>query len=212
MKDMIIADDIYKDSMSLTESSYRISDDLYEEARSLDKDTLSAEIYSSYKVSGRYWIWRMGAYAYRNFWTGMVDDGEMRIDAPGLRYFSMYLTVEKLASAYELLHPDRQGIFSNPPAYYAFAHSLRRGDVVIVSSLNKVIGWGIVEGEYMYRPTRTFGCHYRKVSWNMVDMPFIFTYKRPAIYRVPDEETHKLKETLIGKTIGRSTSVSLFGA
>lgn len=209
MENKIIADDIYKDSLSLTESSYYISGELYEETRSLDEGAVNTEICNSYKFSERYWVWRIGAYTYRKFWKNMLDKEEMWLDAPGLKYFNSYPTLAALESAYEKLHPDRRGITTNPSAYYTFANYLKKGDVVIVDCLNEVVGWGMVESYYMYRPTRETGCHYRKMSWHEVKMPFIFTSKRPAIYQIAKEETKMLKETLINNVIRKTGELPL---
>lgn len=209
MENWIITDDIYKDSLSLTEDSYHISEELSEEARALDKDVLNVEIYKSYKFSGRFWIWRIGAYTYKKFWENMVENGEMWIEASGFKYLMSYSTPMELNIEYERLHPDKKGITSTPPAYYAFANDLMNGDVVMVCYRNEIVGWGMVESPYMYRPTRTFGCHYRKVLWHDIKMPFMFSVKRPAIYQVPRAETHLLKDTLVSNVINDSRYMPL---
>ena len=196
-----ISDDIYKDSLTMSEDSYKISDDLFKDVLSIDLDMLKQDIVDSYKISGRYWIWKIGAYVFRNFWHSMLVSSEMQINAPGLKYFNSYPTLEAISQEYEKLHPDKVGTRTQPSSYFAFANSLRKGDVVLACIGSKeIIGWGIVEGNYMYRPTRTFGCHYRNVSWHKVQMPFIFTNKQPMLYQAPNEETHHLKEALINKS------------
>lgn len=195
-----ISDEIYRDSLAMSENSYKISDELAKETSSIDLNFLKQEIVDSYKISERYWIWRIGTYAFRNFWHTMVASGEMQINAPGFKYFKSYPTLEAIREEYEKLHPDKVGIKTQPSSYYAFANSLRKGDVVLACIGMEIIGWGIVEDIYMYRPTRTLGCHYRNVIWHEVRMPFIFTNKRPMLYPVPKEETRRLKETLINKS------------
>ena len=201
MNGYIISEDIYKDSLILSEDSYKISDEIFEESISLNMELLKKEELNSYKLSGRYWIWRIGILAYRNSWGSMVDNGEMSLDAPGLKYLKTYPTLELLEEAYAKVHPDKKGITVNPAAYYAFANYLRKGDIIIAyNSSEGIVGWGIIEGDYMYRPTRKSGSHYRKISWYRMQMPFIFTNRKAGLYMIPKDETFFLKETLISKS------------
>ena len=200
MNEFKISEDIYKDSLALPEDSYKISNDIFEESLTLQFDELKQEMIDSYKISDRYWIWKIGLYAYKNFWEGMVTDSEMRLDATGIKYLKSYPTLSALEEAYLNVHPDRKGITIAPAAYYAFANNICKGDIIIVHNIKTgIIGWGTVDGDYMYRPTRVFGCHYRKVIWHKMEMPFIFTNKKASLYQIAKEETHLLKETLIGK-------------
>ena len=201
MNVFVISDEIYKDSLEMSEDSYKISDDLLKDALSMDLELLKKEIVDSYKFSERYWIWKIGVYTFLYFWHDMVASNEMQINAPGFKYFNSYPTLEAIREEYERLHPDKVGIMTQPSSYFAFANSLRKRDVVLACvGSTEIIGWGIVEGDYMYRPTRTFGCHYRNVIWHEVRMPFAFTNKRPMLYPVPKEETLRLKEALIDKS------------
>lgn len=64
MDDYIISEDIYKDSLILSEDSYKISDEIFEESISLNVELLKKDVLNSYKLSGRYWIWRIGMFTY----------------------------------------------------------------------------------------------------------------------------------------------------
>lgn len=208
MNDYIISEDIYKDSLILSEDSYKISDEIFEESISLNMELLKKEELNSYKLSGRYWIWRIGMFAYKNLWDSMVDNGEMSLEAPGLKYFKSYPTLGLLEDAYAKVHPDKKGITVNPAAYYAFANYLRKGDVVIVyNSVKGIVGWGIIESDYIFRPTRKTGRHYRKAMWCRMQMPFYYTNKKAALYRIPKEETLHLSETLVGKVYNDKNSL-----
>ena len=79
----------------------------------------------------------------------------------------------------------------------------KRDVVLACVGSTEIIGWGIVEGNYTYRPTRSFGSHYRNVLWHEVRIPFTFTNKRPVLYSVPKQETLCLKETLSNKCFKR---------
>lgn len=208
MNDYIISEDIYKDSLILSEDSYKISDEIFEESISLNMELLKKEELNSYNLSGRYWIWRIGILAYRNSWDSMVDNGEMSLEAPGLKYLKTYPTLKLLEEAYAKVHPDKKGITVNPAAYYAFANYLCKGDIIIAyNSLEGIVGWGIIEGDYVFRPTRKTGRHYRKAMWCRMQMPFIFTNRKAALYQIPKEETHYLSETLVGKVYNDKNSL-----
>lgn len=141
MNHYMISEDIYKDSLFLSEESYKISDEIFEESISLNMELLKKEEYNSYKLSGRYWIWRIGKLAYMKLWNSMVDNGEMILEAPGLKYLKSYPTLELLEEAYAKEHPDKKGITVNPAAYYAFANYLRKGDIIIAyNSSEGIVG------------------------------------------------------------------------
>lgn len=203
MEDFKISLDIYQKSLSV--SSFKISDDIYEETEKLTIDGIKKELEASYRFSGRFWIWKLGVTSYAMNWKRMFEANEMQMDAPGFKYFLSYQTISDFQEEYARKHPDRNGITTVPFAYYAFAKSLHRGDVVIVCGVStNIIAWGIVEGAYMFRATRKVGRHCRKVSWTKMDMPFIFTNKRQILYQIPVDETHQLEKTLINKTFQRS--------
>lgn len=203
MEEFKISPDIYQESLSL--NSFRISDDVFKEAEELTIDSIRQEIEASYRFSGRFWIWKLGVLSYSKNWKRMFEANEMQMDAPGFKYLLSYNTLTDFQVEYARKHPDRQGITTVPAAYYSFAKFLRRGDVVIVcGSSTNIIAWGIIEGEYRFRPTYKNGRHYRKVSWTKMDMPFIFMNKRQMLYQILAEETHQLKDALINKVFQHS--------
>lgn len=207
MTDFIISDDIYQDSLSLTETSYQISDDLFREVAALNDEIIKAEICNSYKFSGRYWIWRLGTY--ESFLKGMFTKGEMWINAFGFKYLLSYPTLTAMAEEYTRLHPRKEVAEAVISAYYTFANRLHSGDVIIVYNLNTILGWGVIESNYIYRPSRKLGRHYRKVSWHEIKMPLIFSPNSSIIYQLPKAQNHLLKETLIDKAISNIQSLPL---
>lgn len=200
MDDFVITEDIFKESLSLTECAYHITEDIYRESL-LEEDGLRREIAEVYQFSGRYWVWKMDSFTYKHLWKYMVRKGEIQLDAPGFKDFMSYADLAEFKDEFESLHPDKSGITSKPISYYYFAKSLINGDVIIVRSCNDIIGWGVIDSSYSYNPLRSLGCHSRKISWFRIHMPFIFLSKRPVLYQIPDEETHLLKETLISKSV-----------
>lgn len=206
MDDYKISDDVYAES--LITQNYRISDDIYKEAINLTEKSIKLELSSSVRVSGRYWVWKLGSAIYEYRWKRMLAENEMQMPAKGFKYFLSYPDVTSLQMAYF----EKNGVkgfgspynigkgldLTKPAAYYAFSRHLRKGDVVlVVAAKSMVVAWGQVRSDYLYRPTRAYGRHYRRVSWNNVSMPFELTDKKEYLYLLPNEDTKNLKEKLI---------------
>jgi len=206
MDDYKISETVYAES--LLSQNYRISDDIYAESINLTERAIKQELSSSVKISGRYWVWKMASAIYEHRWKRMLAENEMQMPAKGIKYFLSYPDVTSLQMAYFEKNGSRamDGILKNgkgldqtkPAAYYAFSRHLRKGDVVlVVGPKSRVVACGQIRSDYMYRPTRAYGRHYRKVSWNRMDMPFIWTNKPEYLYQLPNEEVGNLKEMLI---------------
>lgn len=202
MNDFKISEDIYQEALSQQNDSYKISDDIYEESVSLTLENVKEKLIDSYKMSGRYWIWRMGNYSYCHDWERMYSEGEMQVEAPGLKYLKSYPNLTALENDYRNKHLDNLGVAIFPPAYWAFAYSLREGDVVLACrTATSFFAWGIVDSPYMFSILRKKGRHYRTMTWIKMDMPFIFNNKKPALFQIDKEETNHLKEALINKIV-----------
>lgn len=207
MDKYIISDDIYRDSISHKMNSYQISDELYKEAQSLDMEAIKTEIHNSYLTSGRYWILRLGTH--KNLWKDWVKDGVVRLKAPGFYYLKSYSSLSEMNEEYEKISNSQKGSMARPIDYYTFAYRMQIGDVMMVYSQNEVIGWGIIESHYLYKSKQVNGKHYRKITWHEIKMPFIFSHKNLFIYKIPQEETHMLKEALIAQVLSGIPSIPL---
>ena len=99
------------------------------------------------------------------------------------------------------IHKVGKGLdLTKPAAYYAFSRQIRKGDVIlVVGPKARLVAWGQVNSDYMYRPTRSYGRHYRMVSWSQIDMPFVLTNKAEYLYQLPNEDVGNLKERLVGQ-------------
>lgn len=196
MEDFKISEDIYEESFC--KDSFRISDEIYSEALCVTKGSLLKELSVSYKFSGRYWTWMIGNDMYREKWKRMLHDNEMQFSAMGFKYFLSYPDLSSLQHDFFIHNNEGRVNPTTPAAYFAFSRYLRRGDVILVVGLHqRVIAWGLVEGNYMYRPTRIHGRHYRKVSWNKINIPYQFTDKNEVLFQLPYEETAHLQDILI---------------
>ena len=208
MDDYKISDAIYAES--LINQNYRISDHIYDESVNLSEKCIRQELSSSFKLSGRYWVWKLGSGIYGCRWKIMLAAHEMQMPAKEFKYFLSYPDVVSLQMAYFEKHGSRglDGIHkvgkgldqTKPAAYYAFSRQIRKGDVIlVVGPKTRLVAWGQVNSDYMYRPTRAYDRHYRMVSWCQIDMPFVLTDKAEYLYQLPNEEVGNLKEMLVGQ-------------
>lgn len=206
MNDFKISEEIFVES--LINQSFRISDDIYDEAVCLSVESLKQELSSSVKISGRYWVWKLSSAIYGSGWKRMFAENEMQMAAYGFKYFLSYPDVASLQQEYfekngsrgmDGNHKVEKGLdLTKPAAYYAFSRYLRKGDVVlVVGPKARLVAWGRVNSDYMYRPTRTYGRHYRMVSWNRINKPFLLTNKSEYLYQLPNEDIGNLKDMLI---------------
>lgn len=200
MEDFKISQEIYEES--LCKDSFHISDEIYSEALYVTKGSLLQELSTSYRFSGRYWTWKIGNGIYTDKWKRMLRENEMQFEAIGFKYFLSYPDLASLQHEFFIHKNKGKANPTTPAAYFAFSRYLRRGDVILVVDLHqRIVSWGIVEGNYMYRPTRIYGKHYRKVSWNKINIPYQFTDKNEVLFQIPYEETAHLQDLLIGNLV-----------
>ena len=74
---------------------------------------------------------------------------------------------EELTKALQVAYGKEDASFKNDSlALWQFAHEVREGDIIYVKKgINKIIGRGVVEGDYRYDETLSTYRHIRKVKW-----------------------------------------------
>ena len=112
----------------------------------------------------RYWIYAPGANA--QFWDSFYDDGVMGIgwnQTGDLNNFSDRESIGKKMQA----EIDQERSFSNDSlACWQFLRVMKPKDIIIAKKgVKTYIGYGIVESDYYYDPSRTDYHHLRKVRW-----------------------------------------------
>lgn len=163
MEEYKISEAIYAES--LISQNYRISDNIYEETVNLSEESLRQELSSSFKLSGKYWVWKLASAIYEYRWKRMLAANEMQMPAKGFKYFLSYPDVASLQMAYfekngsrglDGIHKVGKGLdLTKPAAYYAFSRQIRKGDVIlVVGPKARLVAWGQVNSDYMYRPDR----------------------------------------------------------
>ncbi len=111
----------------------------------------------------KYWMYGPGDMAIN--WEDDYADGVMAIRYPEIGDLSVYSSKEEMKDSFKSID-DRWTYMNAAHATWQFANEMQVGDVVFVKQgSDKIIGRGVVEGDYTYSPDRGEFCHIRKVNW-----------------------------------------------
>lgn len=163
----------------------------------------------------RYWLYAAGDSSAN--WESDYAEGIMAIGWSGMGDLSAYGSKEEMRAKMRELYGDTGSFRNQALATWQFANEIKPGDVVFVKKgLKKVVGRGIVEGEYAYEEQRGEFCHTRRVRWTdkgewehpdqyvmktLTDMtPYTdFLKKMQALFDVgkPEESLDSGKETIV---------------
>lgn len=112
----------------------------------------------------RYWLYAAGDGSAN--WESDYAEGIMAIGWPGMCDLSAYSSKEEMRAQMRELYGGTGSYKNQVLATWQFANEIKPGDVVFVKKgLKKVVGRGVVEGEYIYDKQRGEFCHIRKVRW-----------------------------------------------
>lgn len=112
----------------------------------------------------RYWLYAAGDGSAN--WESDYAEGIMAIGWPGMGDLSAYGSKEEMRAKMRELYGGTGSYRNQVLATWQFANEIKPGDVVFVKKgLKKVVGRGIVEGEYAYDEQRGEFCHTHKVRW-----------------------------------------------
>lgn len=112
----------------------------------------------------RYWLYAAGDGSAN--WESDYAEGVMAIGWPGMGELSAYSSKEEMRAKMRELYGGTGSYKNQVLATWQFANEIKPGDVVFVKKgLKKVVGRGVVEGEYIYDKQRGEFCHIRRVRW-----------------------------------------------
>ena len=115
-------------------------------------------------TSTRYWLYAAGDGSAN--WESDYTEGIMAIGWPGMGDLSAYGSKEEMRAKMRELYGGIGSYRNQVLATWQFANEIKPGDVVFVKKgLKKVVGRGVVEGEYVYDKQRGEFCHTHKVRW-----------------------------------------------
>ena len=112
----------------------------------------------------RYWLYAAGDGSAN--WESDYAEGVMAIGWPGMGDLSAYSSKEEMRAKMRELYGGTGSYKNQVLATWQFANEIKPGDVVFVKKgLKKVVGRGVVQGEYIYDKQRGEFCHIRRVRW-----------------------------------------------
>lgn len=112
----------------------------------------------------RYWLYAAGDGSAN--WESDYAEGIMAIGWPGMGDLSAYSSKEEMRAQMRELYGGTGSYKNQVLATWQFANEIKPGDVVFVKKgLKKVVGRGVVQGEYIYDKQRGEFCHIRRVRW-----------------------------------------------
>ena len=111
----------------------------------------------------KYWLISPGFNA--SLWDEFYQNDEVAIEFDGTGDLKQYSTKDDLNRKFQKMYNDKKYHMNNVNVCWQFVHDMQIGDVLFVKKgRNKIIGRGIVEGDYEYNTDK----HYhkiRKVKW-----------------------------------------------
>lgn len=115
--------------------------------------------------SPRYWIYAPGENASK--WDECQMNGMMYLGWDDMGDFSQYSSMDEIqAMMKEVYHKPDASFMNDRLALWEFCHVIKPGDVVYAKKgKTKIIGRGIVTGDYFYDKSRNTFCNCRKVNW-----------------------------------------------
>ena len=112
----------------------------------------------------RYWLYAAGDSSAN--WESDYAEGIMAIGWSEMGDLTAYGSKEEMRTKMRWLYGDTGSYRNQVLATWQFANEIKPGDVIFVKKgLKKVVGRGIVEGEYTYDEQRGEFCHTRRVRW-----------------------------------------------
>lgn len=146
----------------LSDTAFRESKRVNEEKKA--KETGGSSLGDADVETKRYWLYSPGAGA--SMWDEFYDHGIMGLGWSELGDLSEYATKEDMRIRLQELSNSNSSQKNAAHAVWQFVHDLRPGDVVFAKrGRSKVLGRGIVTGEYAYESDAGKYPNVRSVDW-----------------------------------------------
>ena len=130
----------------------------------------------------RFWVYSTGSKA--SNWKNDKENGTMSIGYSNIVDWSTLNSKEEYRAKLQEFYNDSSSHKNDVHAFWQFVHDVKIGDVVYAKDgISKVIGRGIVQGDYSYDKDKQSFYSSRKVQWTHVD----------CNYELPDEGAFSMK-------------------
>jgi len=114
-----------------------------------------------------YWLYSPGEKASK--WPQCTSEGIMCIGWDSLGDLTEYASREDMQKAIKANYPSDGSAKNDSLAVWQFANDIRPGDIVIAKKgKSKIVGRGIVTGNYEYNPAYGDFCNVRTVKWTHI--------------------------------------------
>ena len=160
-----------------------------------------------FKAKSKVWLFAPGENAC--MWDECKESQTMRLGWDLIGDLSEFENREEQTKALQVAYGKEDASFKNDSlALWQFAHEVREGDIIYVKKgINKIIGRGVVEGDYRYDETLSTYRHIRKVKWThdgdwnysihkLVQKTLTDISKYPEFVKAMEERHIKYNETL----------------
>jgi 5-methylcytosine-specific restriction protein B len=170
------------------------------------------EVYSSDQnpLEAKYWVLGAGKGAKR--WPEFYEDGIVTIGWDGLGDLRLYNSQSEVFDGFKTKYKDESNPTNNAKACFDFAHKLRIGDGLFVKQgTSKLVGFGVIESEYMFDESRPSHKHIRKVRWTKkgeFDLPEGERLSIKTVTPVRDAEVLEMLKKAVGLDLDEGVSVS----
>ena len=115
-----------------------------------------------------YWVYSPGAKAAN--WANDKKNSEMSIGYNKIVDWNTLKSKEEYRTALQKYHSDTSSHKNDVHGFWQFVNDMKIGDVVYAKDgVSKVIGRGVVQGNYQYDANKESYCCSRKVLWTHVD-------------------------------------------
>lgn len=120
---------------------------------------------SSETSSTKYWMYAPGENASK--WAECQETGMMYLGWDEMGDFSQYSSMEEIQARMQEVYNKPEASFMNDRrALWDFCRVIKPGDVIFVKQgKTKIIGRGVVTGDYFYEETRSTFKNCRRVNW-----------------------------------------------
>jgi hypothetical protein len=111
-----------------------------------------------------YWTFSVGRDG--EHWEEFYTNGIIAIGWEGTSDLRGFKTKEELRIKLVELFPNDSDKKNDAHACWQFAHEIQKGDIIFAKQgQTKLLGYGVVEGDYEFEPRREYFKHVRKVKW-----------------------------------------------
>jgi 5-methylcytosine-specific restriction enzyme B len=111
-----------------------------------------------------YWTFSPGEDAEN--WEEFHQKGIMAIGWDDTQDLRQFKSKDEVRQKLQELWPSDSSPTNNTLACWQFAHDIKIGDIIFAKQgQTKLLGYGVVEGDYQFDPARAYYKHVRKVEW-----------------------------------------------